>query len=290
VYDKTVRRRRAVLALLVAGSLVLLTASFGGGGALGGVQLGVVSVVAPVQEGASRALKPVRDLVGWVGDTFDAKGQLADLRTQRDTYRRQAVAGTAAVRENARLSSLLRLDQSLDLQAAGPVTARVIGKDPSVWWSTVTVNKGSGDGVRVDQPAVTGEGLVGRVTFTTGSTAVVTLVTDHSTYVPARINEPPGVDGGVAAETGRPDDLLMNYTRRQDRVDPGQTVVTSGTRSRSDRFRSLYPPNIPIGRVTSVENPGTDDQRVHVRPFADLHRLEFVQVLTQAPNGNRPAP
>ena len=82
----------------------------------------------------------------------------------------------------------------------------------------------------------------------------------------------------------------MNYTRRQDRVDPGQTVVTSGTRSRSDRFRSLYPPNIPIGRVTSVENPGSDDQRVHLRPFADLHRLEFVQVLTQAPNGNRPAP
>ena len=81
MYDKTVRRRRAVLALLVAGSLILLTASFGGGGALGGVQRGVVSVVAPVQEGASRALKPVRDLVGWVGDTFDAKGQLADLRT-----------------------------------------------------------------------------------------------------------------------------------------------------------------------------------------------------------------
>ena len=42
------------------------------------------------------------------------------------------------------------------------------------------------------------------MTFTTGSTAVVTLVTDHSTYVPARINEPPGVDGGVAAETGGP--------------------------------------------------------------------------------------
>jgi rod shape-determining protein MreC len=288
LYDKTVRRRRAVLALLVVSSLVLLTASFGGGGALTNVQRGVVTVVAPIQEGASRALKPFRDLFGWVRDTIDAKGRVADLQKQRDQYRRQAMQSTAAVRENERLTRLLNLDQSLKLEAARPVTARLIGVDPSLWWSQITVNKGSSDGIRVDQPVITGEGLVGRVSFTTPTTSIVTLITDHSTYVSARINET-GVFGGISAEAGRPDDLEMQYTTRNDRVDVGQTVVTAGTRSRSDRLRSLFPPNIPIGRVTRVDDPGTDDQLVHVRPFADMRRLEFVQVLTRAPNGNRPA-
>jgi rod shape-determining protein MreC len=288
VYDKTVRRRRAVLALLVAGSLILLTASFGGGdGVLSSVQRGVVTVVSPIQEGASRALKPVRDLFGWVRDTVDAKGKVADLERERDAYRRQAVAGTAALRENARLQELLDLNESLTLDAYQPVAARTIGVDPSVWWSQITINRGTSDGVRVDQPVVTGKGLVGRVSFATGSTAIVTLITDHTTYVPARVNET-GVDGGVAAEAGRPDDLVMQYTTRNDRVDRGQVVVTAGTRARSDGLRSLYPPNIPIGEVTRVDDPGTDDQRVHVRPFADVRRLEFVQVLTKAANANRP--
>jgi rod shape-determining protein MreC len=245
-----------------------------------------VTVVSPIQEGASRALKPFRDLFGWVRDTVDAKGRLASVEKERDAYRREAIQGAAAVRENERLSGILKLDESLSVANAGPVTARNIGVDPSLWWSQITINKGSSAGVRVDQPVITGDGLVGRVSFVTPNSAIVTLITDHSTYVSARINET-GVFGGVVAEAGRPDDLEMQYTTRNDRVDVGQTVVTAGTRSRSDRLRSLYPPNIPIGKVTRVDDPGTDEQLVHVRPFADMRRLEFVQVLTKAPNSNR---
>jgi rod shape-determining protein MreC len=62
------------------------------------------------------------------------------------------------------------------------------------------------------------------------------------------------------------------------RVGPGQSVVTGGTTS--ERLPSLFPPGIPIGRVTRVDHPGGDRQVVHVRPFADMRRLEFVQVLT----------
>ena len=89
MYDKTVRRRRAVLGLLVASSLILLTAYFGesAGGGLYSIQRGVLDVVSPIQEGASRALKPVRDLFGWAGDTLDAKGQLKDVRRDRDALR-----------------------------------------------------------------------------------------------------------------------------------------------------------------------------------------------------------
>jgi len=285
VYDKTVRRRRAVLGLLVAGSLILLTAYFGesAGGGLHSVQRGVVEVVSPIQEGASRALKPVRDLIGWVGDTIDAKGENKQLRAERNALREQAVTGAAAARENDQLRGLLNLDRSRGLSDEAPVAARVIGQDPSVWWSQVLINKGTSDGVLPNHPVVSPEGLVGVVTTAASNSAIVTLLTDHRTAVGARVAES-GVGGVIEVEAGRPNDLVMRFTTRNDEVTPGQNVITAGTQSRTDRVTSLYPPRIPIGRVTRVDDPATDDQLVHIRPFANMRRLDFVQVLTRTRN------
>src|ERR687889_2063514 len=94
MHDRAVRRRRAVLAGLVVLSLGLLTAYFGEstGGPLHSLQRGVTGVMAPIQEGASRALKPARDLFGWFGDTIDAKKERDQLRKQVRQWRAQAVA------------------------------------------------------------------------------------------------------------------------------------------------------------------------------------------------------
>ena len=84
MHDRAVRRRRAVLVVLVAASLFLLTAYFGesSNGSLHSVQRGVMGVLSPIQEGANRVLKPVRDLFGWVGDSFDAKSENKKLRSE----------------------------------------------------------------------------------------------------------------------------------------------------------------------------------------------------------------
>ncbi|HEY5187511.1 MAG TPA: hypothetical protein VII87_00655, partial [Solirubrobacteraceae bacterium] len=91
MHDKQVRRRRAVLALLVAVSLILLTAYFGESPSspLHTVQRGIVEVLYPVQEGASKALKPVRDVAGWFSDTFSAKSQRDQLKKEVQTLRTQ---------------------------------------------------------------------------------------------------------------------------------------------------------------------------------------------------------
>ena len=97
MYDKTVRRRRAVLALLVVLSLILLTAYFGESseGGLHSVQRGFLTVVSPIQNGANKALKPVRDLIGWFGDTLHAKGQRDELRKQVDRLRAEGASEDA---------------------------------------------------------------------------------------------------------------------------------------------------------------------------------------------------
>jgi rod shape-determining protein MreC len=288
VYDKTVRRRRAVLGLLVACSLILLTAYFGesAGGALHGVQRGTSEVLNPLQEGASRALKPVRDLFGWFGDTIAAKGQVQDLRTERDRLRTEALRDESLVRDNQRMSDLLQLDGALGLTSLGPVTGRVIFQSPTVWYATIRVDKGSDDGVRVGQPVINEEALIGRVTDVIGGSAQVTLITDTTMNVPARAG-PRGVFGIVEpASAGNPTDLVMKFVSPGTRLSPGDRVLTRGTEP-EDRRQSLYPVGLPIGAVTRIDNEGTDTQEIHLRPFADMRSLDFVQILTK-PRGPRP--
>ena len=120
MYKKSVRRRRAVLAVLVGLSIALLTAYFGesASGGLHAVQRGFMEALAPLQEGASRALKPARDLGGWIGDVFDAKSENKKLRRQDERLRARAgrVADGAARGERAasagRLQPLGRISRA----------------------------------------------------------------------------------------------------------------------------------------------------------------------------------
>ena len=287
MYDKTVRRRRAVLGLLVACSLILLTAYFGetGSGALHGVQRGTGEVLNPIQEGASRALKPIRDLFGWFGDTIAAKGQVEELRRERDRLRSEVLTSEVRKADYARLSSMVELDGALGLQDKGLKTGRVIFQSPTVWYATVRVDKGSDDGVRVGHPVINEEALIGRVTEVFGGAAQVTLITDTTMKVPARAGARGEFGIVEPSSAGNPNDLVMTFTNPGARISTGDRVVTRGTEP-DDRNESLYPVGLPIGRVTRIENEGTDTQEIHLRPFADMRSLDFVQILTNPRGGD----
>jgi rod shape-determining protein MreC len=291
MYDKKViRRRRAVLAVVLGLSLILLTAYFGepGGGVLHGVQRGAQTVLSPIEKGASTAAKPFRDLFNFVGDAFDAKGENKRLKKELARARAQLAASQTALRENEQLRAMVGLQRNPDFpQGTRPVTARVIARSPTDWYSTVQVDKGSGDGLRVDQPVITGDGLVGKVASVTSGTAQITLITDGSMAVSAEIM-PVGSNGTLRPAVGDPNDLQLEFVRKGRLIRKGQTVVTSGFRS--GRLESLYPRGIPIGTVSAVSpNEIETYSRVHVRPFADFHRMDYVQVLTARPAGTQQA-
>jgi rod shape-determining protein MreC len=283
VYDKTVRRRRAVLGLLVASSLILLTAYFGesGGGALHGVQRGTSEILNPVQEGASRALKPVRDLFGWFGGTLAAKGKVEDLTADRDRLRGELARQDNATYENQRMATLLQTDGALGLDAYGPKTSRVIAQSPTVWYATIRIDKGSSDGVEVGQPVINEEALIGRVTTVFRGAAQVTLLTDTTSSVQARAGRRAIFGQVEPVGAGNPNDLLLKFTPPSARLNPGDRVVTRGTVSDTDRLRSLYPPGLPIGVITRIDHENTDTEEVHLRPTANMRSLDFVQVLTR---------
>ena len=282
MYRKQVRRRRAVLALLIVGSFALLTLTYGQGS--NGMQRGVSAVFAPVQSVADRALKPARDLVNWFDETFDAKGRNARLHSELEAAREQAVGAKVALEENEQLRKLVKLEDSGAIPGGyTEVTGRVIGRSPTFWFADVTIDVGSGDGVAVDDPVVNGDGLVGKVSAVTGGSARVTLIADHSSSVGAKI-VPKGFQGILKPSVGDPGDLILDFLSAEKRIGKGQDVVTSGWRGQG--VESHYPPNLPIGEV--VEAPLLEQvaqAQVHVRPFADLRNLDIVRVLTGGSRG-----
>ncbi len=299
MYDRNVvRRRRAALAVFVALSIAILTAYFGesGGGFFHTLQRGAQEAFAPIETGASRALKPVRDLFGWAGDTFDAKDENKDLKQEVERLRSALAEAQTAQRDATQLKGLVGLSEEEGFpQGTEPVAARVIARSPTVWYSSIKIDKGSSDGVRLNQPVIAagsdpdaGEvgGLVGKVTTVTGGTSKVTLITDASIGVGAQVM-PSGATGIVRPAVGDPRDLLMEFGEGG-RVTENTTVATSGfTISQGE---SLFPRGIPIGRVSKVDLDEVEIyDRVHLEPYADLRSIDIVQVLTKRPRGAQTA-
>jgi rod shape-determining protein MreC len=277
MYRKQVRRRRAVLALLIVGSFALLTLTYGQGS--NSLQRGVTAVFAPVSSVLDRALKPARDLINWVDETFDARGKNHRLEEELEVARKEAVGAQAALAENREYRELLKLDKSGAIpEGYEPVTGRVIALSPTVWFSDVTIDVGSGDGVKLHDPVVNGQGLVGTVTAMTGSASKVTLISDHSSAVSVKV-VPAGVLGIVKPTVGEPNTLVLSFLNSDKSVHRGQAVVTAGWSA--EEIESRFPPNIPVGEITKASVIVQEAQeKVNVRPYADLRNLGAVQVLT----------
>ena len=289
MYRKQVRRRRAVLLLLVAASLTLLSLYYregSSGGPLHGAEDVVSTIFSPVSSVTDRALKPVRDLVNWFHETFDARGDKARLQDQVASLRNQLARQQTQQAEAKELAGLNALTSGgIVPDGTTPVTARVVGRSPTVWYSTVTLDHGSSDGIRVDDPVVAAQGLAGKVTQTTPNTAQVTLITDAESAVTARV-QPSGATGVVEPNVGNPNDLQLDFLERGSHIAEGQMVVTAGFSTGT--LGSIFPPGIPIGHITqaTVEEQQAY-QRVHLAPFADLRDMDFVKVLTTHSGGSK---
>jgi rod shape-determining protein MreC len=269
--------------LLIVGALVMISATFSQSqsGPLHTVQQGVASVFAPLEDGASRALKPARDLVNWVSDTFNARGENSNLKTDVQKLRSKLARLQSAQGENDQLKKLVGLDRKGVFAGYKMVTSRVVGASPTVWYSTVTINSGSGDGVAVNDPVIDGDGLIGRVTDTTHFSSKVTLITDQQSSVSAYV-APSGPQGVVEPEAGDPSTMLLDFVDKNQPIHQGQMVLTAGWSNGT--ISSAYPRGIPIGEVkdTTVGQQETY-QNVHITPYADMRNLDIVQVATGGP-------
>lgn len=170
--------------LSVFAALFILTGSFVG--AFGGTERGFAGIFSPIQEFASKAVKPGRDLVNWVGDTFRAKKDLQRIADERDALRLKLAQAQGQLSEYGQLSDFARSSQTYALQEYGPERARTIGQTSNAWYRNIIIDQGTSDGVQVRNAVVGPDGLVGTIIRANAGTSVVRLITDPRAASPRR--------------------------------------------------------------------------------------------------------
>jgi rod shape-determining protein MreC len=270
--------RRLVLAVLVLAALALLTISFRSptAGALHDLQGYGASALRPFQIAATRVARPFRDAYNYLDGLTSAKSQNSKLEAEVQRYRAEALRNAAAVKQNDELQALLKFEQgSRYPQDYRAVNASVVSFPSGTYSHQIVIDAGKDSGIHLNTPVVSADGLVGKVTQVGPSTAVVTLLTDPDSAVPAR-DLKTKVSGLL--RHGQGSTLILDRVAKEQIVDKGDWIVTRGTVDR--RYPDEYPYGIPIGRVVSV---GTSDiasfLTVEVQPLAKLDSLEVVAAL-----------
>lgn len=271
-------KRRIVIGALVLASLALVTGYFREteSGALHDAQSFGASALRPFEVAAERVARPFRDAYGYFDRLFEAKSQNERLRLQVRRLRQQAAQNAAAQQELADLTKLIRYRRSTSFpRDYDAVAATVLSQAPSRFEQQILISAGSSDGVGLDAPVVTADGLVGKVTKVASNVSRVTLLTDEDSAVSAYDVQ---TDAYGVVRHGQGDSLILDRVPKEDIVERGHSIVTSGRRF--GKLASLYPRQIQIGVVRFVGQTDIDiHQRVQVTPYVDFSSLNNVLVL-----------
>lgn len=267
-----IRRRSGYLFLAVMlGHVLLISSQVNARSGVPVLEAVALSIFAEVQRGVSAALSSVRRV--WRGYV-----ELRQVRIENDDLRRQLAAAQISLQEQRALADRTRgLDRLLQLRDRSNLkttAAEIIATAATPDFRTLTIDKGTRDGVRRDMAVLAWPGVVGRVVVPSGRAAKVQILIDRNAAAGALI-ERSRAQGVVV---GRGDDRLqMEYVSEVADVAVGDLVMTSG-------IDGIYPKNFVIGRVESIEKSGGAYKRIIVKPAVDFVALEEVLVvLTPTP-------
>lgn len=258
-----------VTAMLIV-SIVILSATrqsrdvAAGGGAAG------IFIVAPFQDAFTSMVRFSRDvwnqyfsLVSTAEENRVLKKQLRQVISDNNQYEEVSLA-------NQRLRRLLNFHKEVQIEG---FAAEVVARDPSVWFQTVIIDKGTKDKVRRNMPVVVSEGIVGQVVDVSTGYAKVLLIIDPNSSIDA-LCQRTRARGIVKGAVGKQCDF--EYVLRTDDVKVGDVLISSG-------LDGVYPKGVRIGRVASVVKNSADIfQSVGVEPYVNFDKLEEVLVVTNA--------
>ncbi|MFN7138965.1 MAG: rod shape-determining protein MreC [Limisphaerales bacterium] len=210
---------------------------------------------------------------GRVGDAVLPRSEILrqneQLRQENAHLRLRAAQAEEVWRENQQLR------QHFNWQKQNPgryKLARVVARDPANWWRTVQIDLGSRDGVQVNMPVRTMDGLVGRVSAVGSFRSQVVLLGDPNLRVGAAIQETRD-SGVIFASSSNPLENNLGFLSRNSALRPGQLVVTSGE-------GGIFPKGIPIGQIVD-SRPAEYGLSIEARVklFARMSALEEVWVI-----------
>ncbi len=270
-------RRRAILILLILSSITIITLDTRGGdnGVGATVRNTARDVFAPVQDGVDQIISPIENWWDGVTRAGSIKDENRKLRRQLQSEKGRVATAQAAINEIRALKKLADLPFAADIPG---IDAQIVLGSPGNFEATVGLNKGTDDGLAVDQPVVSGRGLLGRVARASGQRSTVLLLTDRESGVNLRVAR----TGVLGVLNGRPGsqvqqldlDASVTDIEHQHQIRRADLLVTAGSQD------GPFPPDIPVARVVSVTRaPGDLLYHVTIRLLADPSTTEYVRVL-----------
>jgi len=238
----------------------------------------IASPAQSISSGASGAgTNFIRQIVNFhstANENERLKQELAKAQLELRNARQSAV-------ENEELKGLLHLKEQTGFDQ---VPARVIARDSSIWFNTITIDRGSSSGVALNMPVVTAGGIVGRVIALSPWTAQVMMVTDEKAAAGAIVGQLGGSGAlGSVRGLGNTGLIEMRYVSGLQKVEVGDYILTTGQ-------DGIYPPGLSVGEVVQVKSgTATQPHQILIKPGAKLDQLEEVAVLLYHPPP-RPAP
>ena len=201
-------------------------------------------------------------LVGLKKDNDRLKEKIIEYQAKTVTYRE-------ALATNVRLRKLLKLKETLP---APTITARIIGRDPSQWFKTFSIDRSSSDGVMKGMPVITAEGVVGQILDGGNRRAKVLQTIDPNSAIEVRIQDTR--TQGIIKGTGTSYRLL--YVPKNNDVNQGDLLVTSG-------LGGVFPKGLAVAVVSSVvSNRRGMFLDIEAEPVVDFSRLENVLVIMRS--------
>lgn len=225
---------------------------------------------------------PVTSISSGISNYFGSIASLRSAQTENDMLKERVQvleiekSGKENLEaENERLRALLKLK---DASKYDVLTAEVIGRDPSVWFDSSIINRGSLEGVKLNMPVVNDGGLIGRITAVSPVTAQFDLITRDKSGVGAVVGEIGSSNVlGVVAGTSKRDLVEMKYVPGSAEVQPGQIVYTTGQ-------DGIYPAGLKIGEIVEVRSgSATVPHQIFIRPSAGINSIKEVGVLLYEP-------
>lgn len=230
----------------------------------------LLEVASPAQGAATFLVKSVEGvfqryifLVHLEKENAWLKKKMAHLEEENHQMREMVLA-------NERFRKLLEFRESMP---GSPVAAEVIGRDPSSWFRSVTVNKGDRDGVQKGMAVVLPEGVVGQILKTAPHYATVLLITDYNSALDGIIQR---TRAKAIVEGKEENRCELKYLLRTEEVAIGDVVVTSG-------LGGIFPKGLTVGEIRKVDkrNHGVF-QYAELAPAVDLTKLEEVLIISAA--------
>jgi rod shape-determining protein MreC len=239
------------------------------------------ALISPVQSLSSKAGGAGSGMIRQIVNFRSTAVENERLKQQLDQLQLEMRTAREASMENERLKGLLGLKEKTGYEQ---VSARVIARDPSLWFNTITINRGSSSGITLNMPVVAAGGIVGRVIALSPWMAQVMLITDEKAAAGAVVGQL-GESGAMGSVRGLGESGLieMRYVSGLQKVEVGDYVLTTGQ-------DGIYPAGLNVGDVVEVKHgTATQPHVIHIRPGARVDQLEEVAVLLYRPP-QRPAP